>query len=149
VTRRPFFTQAQLRTVAKIAKEHGVSVRLDTDGSVTISPISGSPSDEELDRELEAFKAQDREFVPWIGPRLNHREERVLRQLVDAEGHPTAADTIVLAGPATVNGLLSYGLAGLEKGVESFDRHCLVHATKVGLSFFNRRDAHYRRYPTM
>lgn len=38
MTQQPTFTQAQLRSAAKIAKEHGVSVRLDTDGSITISP---------------------------------------------------------------------------------------------------------------
>jgi hypothetical protein len=58
MTRRQTFTQAQLRAAARIAKEHGVSVRLDPDGSATISPSSTSASDDELDRELEAFERE-------------------------------------------------------------------------------------------
>jgi hypothetical protein len=58
VTRRQTFTQAQLRAAAKVAKEHGVSVRLDPDGSATISPSSASTSNDELDRQLEAFEQE-------------------------------------------------------------------------------------------
>lgn len=145
VTRRPAFTQAQLRTAAKIAKEHGVSIRLEADGSITISPSSTPTTDDELDRELEAFERH----VPWPGPHLNHREERVLQVLVEGNGHAMAADAIPLAGPRTVNGLVSYGLVGLEDSAETFDRHQKIHATKEGLSFFSRRNAHYRRYPSL
>jgi hypothetical protein len=149
VTRRQTFTQAQLRAAAKIAKEHGVSVRLDPDGSATISPSSAPASDDELDRELEAFEALHDRHVPWTGPHLNHREEKVLKVLVAAEGRPLAASIIPLAGPRTVNGLLAYGLVGLVQGTEIFDRSQEIHATKEGLSFLRRREAHYERYPTL
>jgi hypothetical protein len=73
----------------------------------------------------------------------------VLKVLVAAEGWPLAASTIPLAGPRTVNGLLAYGLVGLEQGTETFDRSQQIHVTREGLSFFKRREAHYRRYPTL
>ncbi|TAN19676.1 MAG: hypothetical protein EPN45_00635 [Rhizobiaceae bacterium] len=103
------------------------------------------PGEEELDRQLEAFERH----VPWPGPHLNHREDRVLQILVEADGLAMAADAIPLAGPRTVNGLIAYGLVGLEDGVKSFDRSQKIHATKEGLSFFRRRKAHYRQYPSL
>lgn len=45
-----------MRRAAQLVKEHGVSVRLHLDGSLTISPSDSRDSDEaELDRELEEF----------------------------------------------------------------------------------------------
>lgn len=58
MTRRHTFTQAQLRAAAKIAKEQGVSIRLEPDGSATISPHTKSSDDDELDRELAEFCAK-------------------------------------------------------------------------------------------
>ncbi|MHA6641491.1 hypothetical protein [Mesorhizobium sp. A623] len=61
MTRRQAFTQSQLRAAAKIAKEHGVSVRLDADGSATISPSSTPVTDGGLDQEIEAFERRNAE----------------------------------------------------------------------------------------
>jgi hypothetical protein len=59
----PLLTRRQIATAARIAREHGVSVKLDPNGSVIVSPdaqadSSGAPSDAELDRELELFEAK-------------------------------------------------------------------------------------------
>lgn len=105
-----------------------------------------SVEEDDLDRELEEWQAS---HVPWPGPHLNHREERVLQVLVEANGRAMGADTIPFAGPHTVNGLISYGLVGLEDGAETFDRRQKIHATKEGLSFSSRRDSHYRQYPNL
>jgi hypothetical protein len=48
---------ADIARAARIAKEFGVTVRLDVDGSVTISPAS-SIIEADLDRELAAFEAK-------------------------------------------------------------------------------------------
>jgi hypothetical protein len=127
-----------------------VIIRLVPERLATVFSASNALSEDELDQELRAFEALDRQVLPWTGPHLNHREEKVLRVLVAAEGRPLAANAIHLAGLQTVNGLLAYGLVGLEEGAEIFDRrhHC-IYATEEGLSFFSKRKAHYRRHPTL
>ena len=64
MTRRRAFTQSDITRAAKVAKELGVTVRLEADGAVTISPVPPKTAkeleDEELDRELEAFERKHR-----------------------------------------------------------------------------------------
>lgn len=55
--RRPVFTKRQIELAAEIATKHGVTVRLEVDGTITISPKSQKDLEEEmLDRELEEFE---------------------------------------------------------------------------------------------
>lgn len=152
--RRPFVTKAAIERAAEIATRLRVSVRLDADGSVTISPSRANANRKtqeggEFDRELEELHARRSDFVPWPGPDLSHREERVLKVLIGAHGRPIAASGIPLAGPHTVNGLLSHGLVALEDGMTIFNREQMIHATAAGLAFFKRRSEHRRKYPAL
>ncbi|MCG7508847.1 hypothetical protein [Mesorhizobium retamae] len=47
MTSRLNFTPAQMRAAAKVAKEFGVSVRLEPDGAVVVSPSSSEPISED------------------------------------------------------------------------------------------------------
>lgn len=58
------FTRAQIRNAAVIAKDEGVRIKLDPDGSIFVFPdnhrheMVDVSSDNDLDRELDAFKVK-------------------------------------------------------------------------------------------
>lgn len=58
------FTRSELANAALIAREHGVSVKLDRDGSILVFPGAGkvetvdSGDNDDLDAELAAFEAR-------------------------------------------------------------------------------------------
>lgn len=54
MTRAARFTKAELANAAKVAKDHGVSVKLGADGSIVISPGTAAPLTEE-----------EREWAEW------------------------------------------------------------------------------------
>lgn len=81
MTMKRRFTKAEITVAAKVAKEQGVTVRLDADGALTISPASvASSEEEELDRELEAFSRKHE-------PRPN-RIDQLLAGKADRESTP-------------------------------------------------------------
>lgn len=63
MTVRVAFTRAQIRSAAIIAKDEGVQIDLNPDGSLSIVPTVNEKSvdvtgNDDLDRELEAFKVK-------------------------------------------------------------------------------------------
>ncbi len=61
MTKTARFTKAEIRNAAVIAREYGVTIKLEVDGSMVISPDTHKPTaadelEADLDRELDAFK---------------------------------------------------------------------------------------------
>jgi hypothetical protein len=61
MTKTSRFTKADIKNAAVIAREYGVTIKLEVDGSMVISPANTemTAADEleaDLDRELDAFK---------------------------------------------------------------------------------------------
>lgn len=64
MTRALRFSRSELANAALIAREHGVSVKLDRDGSILVFPGTHRPdvvdagNNDDLDAELAAFEAR-------------------------------------------------------------------------------------------
>ena len=147
---------ARVRQFAMLAKELGVSINLQADGSVEISPFAQQQmivaprtkkeiEEEELEREREAFE-RDVERQ-WQGPNFGRNAEKVMETLVKAGGALVRASSVPYAGPRTVNHLISLGFVALANGVTVFDRAQEIRATERWMSFISQRAKEYGPLP--
>lgn len=64
MTRALRFSRAEIANAAKVAREHGVAVKLERDGSIVVLPDFNGPktvdtsAEDDLDAELAAFEAE-------------------------------------------------------------------------------------------
>lgn len=139
LTRKLPITARQVTAICKGAGKAGYIPEIILDGVVVrLVPEALSQSAQ--------YEENDEPYVPWPGPRLNYREEQVLRTIVAARDHTLPASTIPQAGPATVNALIAHGLVEIEGGAKVFDRSQNIRASNDGISFFSRFEAHNRKH---
>ncbi|MFD9902615.1 hypothetical protein [Mesorhizobium sp. NPDC059025] len=88
MTSRLNFTPAQMRAAAKVAKEFGVSVRLEVDGAITITPLANQ-GEKDLDLDLQQ----------WLENRDNRLEAKKSRNEKAAESASDFAAAVAQMDP--------------------------------------------------
>lgn len=143
------FTKSELLRLASIAKEQGVAISLERDGTkITISPCPVAPPLEPLLHEVAGLAIDPPE--PPIDSGFDHRERAAMEQLVAAGvGVPIHVDTMRSVGPLTCRQLAERGyveILGHETGRSSGERVAL---TRQGLQDWKALRSYYERYPAL
>ncbi|NML73087.1 hypothetical protein HHL25_03000 [Rhizobium sp. S-51] len=149
MTKKPTFTKAELLRLASIAKEQGVAISLERDGTkIAIAPCPVAPA-LEPPRDEVAGPVLDHPAPP-IDSGFDHRERAAMEQLVAAGvGIPVRVDTMHCVGPFTCQRLAGRGYVEIlvnETGRSSGERVAL---TGKGLQDWKALGGYYERYPAL
>lgn len=143
------FTKSELLRLASIAKEQGVAISLERDGTkITISPCPVAPT-HEAPRHQMAWPIVDPPAPP-IDSGFDHREQAAMEQLVAAGvGVPIHVDTMRSVGPLTCQRLAERGYVEIlvnETGRSPGERIAL---TRKGLQDWKALGSYYERHPAL
>ena len=82
-------------------------------------------------------------------PDLKGLENSVLERLVEAKGEPLSVYAVRGAGPRTVEQLMELGFLDVSYASRHPERIENIWATSAGLRFWNERERHRRRFPSL